>query len=288
LDERVDSIITTPVESVSAQEIIDARKRAPTLGKRINSIDTVTKAVKSNVFGGFIAHRGLCAVAPENTLKAIAAAGRMGYARVEIDPQITKEGYWILMHDPTVDRTTDGTGYVSELTLDEIRALRIDTPANQIADDEIIRVPLFEEALAEAAAYGLGTNIDGAKFWWSQYHFDLLMGLLKKYNLLEKSWIYFTSQAQRQASHQYAPDLAIAWTTTPANIVADLAEAANYREAILIYHVNELTDTVIELCAEAGVDVMAYRADSLESAYKWVAKGVKYIETDYILPGSEV
>lgn len=69
------------------------------------------------------AHRGDCKVAPENTLPAIVSAVQKGAAMIEFDVQKTKDGHLVIMHDTTVDRTTNGKGRVSDLTFAEIRAL---------------------------------------------------------------------------------------------------------------------------------------------------------------------
>lgn len=72
----------------------------------------------------FIAsHRGGGATAPENTLPAISAALAAGFDYVEVDVALTADGHAVLMHDATVDRTTNGHGHVSSLTLAEVRAL---------------------------------------------------------------------------------------------------------------------------------------------------------------------
>ena len=69
------------------------------------------------------AHRGDRAQAPENTLPAYEAAVTSGSDFLETDLQLTADGYAVLMHDRTVDRTTDGSGAVADLTLAQIRAL---------------------------------------------------------------------------------------------------------------------------------------------------------------------
>lgn len=72
----------------------------------------------------FIAsHRGGAATAPENTLPAIAAALAGGFDYVEVDVALTADRRPVLMHDATVDRTTDGHGRLSALTLDQVRTL---------------------------------------------------------------------------------------------------------------------------------------------------------------------
>ncbi|MDO5682274.1 MAG: glycerophosphodiester phosphodiesterase [Propionibacteriaceae bacterium] len=69
------------------------------------------------------AHRGASAYAPENTLPAFALAEEMGAEGIELDAQLTADGEIVVIHDETLDRTTNGTGAVAERTLAELRAL---------------------------------------------------------------------------------------------------------------------------------------------------------------------
>ena len=68
-------------------------------------------------------HRGDRADAPENTLPAFEAAFASGLDVVETDVQLTSDGFPVLLHDPTVDRTTNGTGAIADLTLAQVEAL---------------------------------------------------------------------------------------------------------------------------------------------------------------------
>ncbi|GIV33181.1 MAG: hypothetical protein KatS3mg031_0716 [Chitinophagales bacterium] len=70
-----------------------------------------------------VAHRGASKVAPENTLAAFLKAAEMGVDYVEMDVRQTKDGHFVLMHDASVRRTTDGKGRVADLTLEEIKKL---------------------------------------------------------------------------------------------------------------------------------------------------------------------
>jgi glycerophosphoryl diester phosphodiesterase len=70
-----------------------------------------------------IAHRGDSARAPENTLPAFRKAFRLGVRRIELDVRFTLGDVPVLMHDPTVDRTTNGSGDVTALTLDQVQSL---------------------------------------------------------------------------------------------------------------------------------------------------------------------
>lgn len=93
-----------------------------------------------------VAHRGGPVYQPENTIAAFEQAIADGVDVLEFDVQITSDGYLIVFHDDTVDRTTNGTGNVKEMTLEEIRGL--DAGEGQ-------KVPLFEEVIDLAKGAGI-------------------------------------------------------------------------------------------------------------------------------------
>ena len=72
-----------------------------------------------------IAHRGGLAYAPENTLAAIKNAIKIGADYVEIDVHLSKDGEVVVIHDDTLDRTTDGTGLVREKTMKDLMRLDV-------------------------------------------------------------------------------------------------------------------------------------------------------------------
>jgi glycerophosphoryl diester phosphodiesterase len=70
-----------------------------------------------------MAHRGGAGLWPENTMHAFSRAVEMGVDVLEMDMHSTKDGVLVIIHDSTVDRTTNGSGHVNELTLEELKAL---------------------------------------------------------------------------------------------------------------------------------------------------------------------
>jgi glycerophosphoryl diester phosphodiesterase len=70
-----------------------------------------------------LAHRGASAHAPENTLEAFRMAVEAGAGGLELDLRVTRDGEVVVIHDATVDRTTDGSGVVADMTLEELRRL---------------------------------------------------------------------------------------------------------------------------------------------------------------------
>jgi glycerophosphoryl diester phosphodiesterase len=117
------------------------------------------------------AHRGDWRYAPENSLPAIEKAINMGVDIIELDVQRTKDGQFILMHDPTLDRTTTGEGDIVEWTLDSIQTLRL---KNGCAIRTKEKVPTLEEALLLMKGRIL-VNIDKA-----DRYFDEVYILLEK------------------------------------------------------------------------------------------------------------
>jgi len=93
-----------------------------------------------------IAHRGGSTDAPENTLAAFQNAIALGVDWLEFDVQMTKDGALVVIHDETVDRTTNGTGAVRDLTLEDIRSF--DAGQGE-------KIPTFEEVLQLAKTSGV-------------------------------------------------------------------------------------------------------------------------------------
>lgn len=92
-----------------------------------------------------IGHRGAAGLAPENTLPGLEKAIALGLAYAEVDIQMTKDGAVVLMHDKTVDRTTNGKGKVGELSLEEIK--KLDAGSKFSSDFKGTKVPTLQEAL---------------------------------------------------------------------------------------------------------------------------------------------
>ncbi len=89
------------------------------------------------------AHRGWCDKYPENTLEAFRAANDLGVDQIEIDVRVTKDNHLVIIHDTTVDRTTNGTGLVRDLTLAELK--KLDAGSYKGAEFAGCRIPTFVE-----------------------------------------------------------------------------------------------------------------------------------------------
>lgn len=102
-----------------------------------------------------VAHRGGSKIVPENTLEGFRdAVTRWDADMLEMDVHVTRDGVPVVIHDPTVDRTTDGTGAVADLTLDELRRFdagyRFADPSGATSwRGRGVRVPTLDEVLEE-------------------------------------------------------------------------------------------------------------------------------------------
>ncbi|WP_281238667.1 glycerophosphodiester phosphodiesterase [Flavobacterium praedii] len=85
-----------------------------------------------------IGHRGAKGYEPENTLVSFEKALQMGADGIELDVHLSVDGHLIVIHDETVDRTTNGKGVVNQLTLQELKAFRI---------NDTYEIPTLEEVL---------------------------------------------------------------------------------------------------------------------------------------------
>jgi glycerophosphoryl diester phosphodiesterase len=103
-------------------------------------------------------HRGYSLRYPENTIPAFQAAKDWGATTVEIDVMLSRDGVPVILHDHTVDRTTDGHGFAADLTLDHIRSL--DAGARFDSRFAGTKVPTLEEALDWAKREDMGVVLE--------------------------------------------------------------------------------------------------------------------------------
>ncbi len=94
---------------------------------------------------GICAHRGAMDTHPENTIAAFKEAIRLGVQMIEFDVRMTADGYLVILHDETVDRTTDGQGNIESLTLEQVRTL--DAGLWKSIEFKGEKIPTLEETL---------------------------------------------------------------------------------------------------------------------------------------------
>ena len=169
------------------------------------------------------AHRGALTLAPENTIQSYEYAFAFGVPLIEVDIQQTKDGRFVALHDDTVDRTTNGTGSITTLTFDEVRALNAaDYEPWKGGAYDPAQVASLEEVLALAKRVGGGLELD---IKGSVTEEGKLTELVKEYGLIEES--IFNSGDIRVL--QTAPDASIIYNRDrwePPYLMYEIAKVA--------------------------------------------------------------
>lgn len=105
-----------------------------------------------------VAHRGGGSLAPENTLAAIDTGARHGHTMIEFDAKLAQDGKIFLLHDDTLDRTSNGWGVAGNLPWNQLVTLDAGSWYSSAFRDE--RLPLLSEVAARCAQHGLMANIE--------------------------------------------------------------------------------------------------------------------------------
>lgn len=108
--------------------------------------------MRTNVY----AHRGASGYEPENTMEAFELAKKMGADGIELDIQLTKDEEVIVLHDYTIDRTSDGKGFVKDYTLKELKEFNF----NRGMNNGIYRIPLLSDVLDLIKNSNMTLNIE--------------------------------------------------------------------------------------------------------------------------------
>lgn len=154
---------------------------------------------------GIISHRGAAAVAPENTLSATSIAIELGADFIEVDVQLTADGVPVLMHDDTLDRTTNGRGAVSAHTFAEIRAL--DAGSWFSADFAGEQVPTLEEFVDLLAPAPTGALVE-LKGEWPEERISEVMDLLRSHQMLNRIALQSFELPTLEVLQELAPEYA--------------------------------------------------------------------------------
>lgn len=161
-----------------------------------------------------IAHRGASSYAPENTLAAFDLALEMGAHHIELDVDLTSDGHIVVIHDDTVDRTTNGSGPVTSHTLAALRALDAGSWFGDKFTGE--RIPTFHEVLERYKGRAhLHTEIKGHSPSLAQRTADLI----RTHGMEEQVTITSFQNVRLEEMRAYAPALPTGW------LVVEVSEA---------------------------------------------------------------
>lgn len=178
-----------------------------TVSAQINpSFSLLRKKENKNEYVWVAAHRGDWMYAPENSIPALEHAIFWGADMIETDVRLTKDGKIIMMHDYSVDRTTDGKGTIADLTLAEIQKLHLRNNFGGMTD---LKVPTLEEYI-QIAKDKILLYLDKAGYdlpGHEQGHLvKELLKILKAHNVLEQS-VFVLDWPYSKAKEIFGEDL---------------------------------------------------------------------------------
>lgn len=145
--------------------------------------------MKTSEFPKIIAHRGHLTDLPENAIGSIKKVLKLTPDYIEIDIEVTKDNKIILLHDPDLERTTNGSGWIRDKTLKEIKALRLKNQDGKISSESL---PTLEEVLEIMRKRSTDLQID-AKYYDSDIIAETLVQIIKSNHNIEKTIITSTN-----------------------------------------------------------------------------------------------
>ncbi|WP_416435200.1 glycerophosphodiester phosphodiesterase [Priestia megaterium] len=230
-----------------------------------------------------VAHRGASAYAPENTIAAFDKAVEMKADYIEIDVQRSKDGKLVVIHDTTVDRTTDGSGKVGNLTFKELRNLDAGSwKGEQFAGAQI---PTFDEILDRYhGKIGILIELKAPELYPGIE--ENIAGKLKEQNLdkpqNEKIIVQSFNHNSMKKMNELLPKVPIGVLTSSS---ADTTEQALQEFSIYADYFNPsygiVTPDLVNQVHSLGMKIGSWTVRSQEAANFLLNVGVDAIITDY-------
>lgn len=225
------------------------------------------------------AHRGASAYAPENTLDAFRLAIEMGADGIELDVQLTKDDEIVVIHDETLQRVSNGTGYVRDYTLEELRVLNFNKthPEYEKAD-----IPTLREVLQLLQDTDLKLNIElkTGVFFYPNIE-QKVVDMVVEYGMQDRVWYssfnhYSVKEVKRLQPRARVGLLYGDGIYEPAEYAARFGA-----EAIHPHIVNLEYPDVLERCREKGIKVHAWTANTYQDMARCIRYGVDALITNY-------
>lgn len=227
-----------------------------------------------------IAHRCGGSLAPENTLAGLRAAAALGCRAVEFDVMLAADRVPVLIHDETLDRTTDGEGRVCERTAAELR--RLDAGRRHSPRFAGERIPMLAEAAVVCRLLGLAANVEIKPAAGFEAETGEVVGRAVAElwrNAPDPPLLSSFSAEALAAARRAAPDLrrGLLFEVPP----ADCWEAAREFGAVTIHcAASAVDDAFLAAAREHRLPVFCYTVNDPEQAGDLLARGVAAVFTD--------
>lgn len=210
-----------------------------------------------------VAHRGYSTIAPENTLPAYKLAKEMGFFYVECDVRLTSDGIPVLLHDASINRTSNGTGNIASLTWSQVQTY--DFGSWKSADYAGTKIPSFEQFIVLCRNIGLHPYIEISK--WATFTETQVRGLVdtvKSLGMEKKvTWISF-SEVYLGYVKSYDENARLGFiveTADASNISKAQALKLATNEVFIDANMTNVSDSSCESCASTDTPLEVWTVD---------------------------
>lgn len=252
------------------------------------------------------AHRGGAREGPSNTLAAMRAAVAAGATALEMDVHATSDGRLVICHDPTVDRTTSGSGSIASMTLAQVKALDAAfwfVPGEEVSPgrpaedyplrgrapaEEAYTIPTLEEVLEAFPGVPLNLDIKRSAPAVAPYEATLATALLE-HGRVDDVIVASFNPASLRAFSAVAPRIATAgearaigrvWLAGRLHLRALPTRHSAVQVPLMVRGVTVLDHRLVRAAHRAGVAVHAWTIDEAPEMERLVDTGVDGIMTD--------
>lgn len=263
------------VEYVDNQTVITA--------EQMNAIQDAIIEAETSAFVKSVAHRGYSLEAPENTIPAYVLACKKGFKYAECDVRVTKDGIPVLLHDETIDRTSNGSGAVVDLTYAEL--LQYDFGSWKSAEYAGTKIPTFEEFIRCCRALGLHPYIE-LENHISITKEDVLncVYIVKKYGMLENvTWVSF-GWDKIDWINQILPNARVAWIGYDMELRANSDLNTTENDYFLLIDKNECDSESVQIAIDSGIPLEVWTindVDEMLSLHPYISG----VASDFLIAG---
>lgn len=224
---------------------------------------------KSRIIG----HKGGSSY-PENSLLNFEEGCKLGYDFIETDIWQTSDGELVCMHDQDVSRTTDGTGDIMKMTLEQVKSLNIDTDSNYTD----LKIPTIKEYLLVCKKYGKIPVIEIKNI---NQDWDKLASSLTDCNMQNSAIVLSTSINFLKQIREKLPQVHCSYLIyNTASITTSILEELQKMKNTSIDTNIELTEEIVKQCHAYNVLVGMWTIDNIDKANTLIKYGVDFITTN--------
>ncbi len=233
------------------------------------------------------AHRGGALLWPENSLLAFRNAIALGVDFLELDVHLSRDGEVVVIHDPTLERTTTGTGAVRDLTAAEIKDLRLRDKDGKTTDEKI---PTLDEVVGLAAPARpwllLEIKVDARRARYSGIE-EKVLGVLDRHGMAERTIIMAFEDETVRRVRQLRPGVIVGRLFSPRSLERMRSTVEREVEALwkvgarfVGLHQELVTAEVVEQAGKGRLLLGVWTVNDADAMKRFVALGVGVLITD--------